>query len=208
MNKPISILFVEEEKEKKEEVKAEKKEEPQDHWKAQLAELSKQLKAKEDELKKIRDAEEQSKLSAEEKRQREIQAAKDALAEKEKELAISKQKSEDLLLTSHLIAEYNLASPDFGPVLLAKYDRNEKLDDFAKRMIADPVYSRFFKAADSMEVPRSPGTTHTKAPSKKGADIITQADKDFAASMWRNYPEKQKLYLENLKKERAEYDRA
>lgn len=188
-----------------------KPEDTPDYWKAQLQELQKAMQAKEKladekekELQKIREEKELEKLTAEEKRQKELNDIRLEVAKKDTELKNSEEKASRLLLTTHLISEYNLASAEFGPTLLGKFDPNkESIDDFAKRMKKDPTFSKLFKSEDNSESPpHAPGTHNTKTTKAKSADVITDEDKAFAANRWRNDKNKQAAYLERLKKER------
>lgn len=115
-------------------------------------------------------------------------------------------------LVNELVADHGLTNPEFGEVIVRKFDpTKEDFADFAKRMAAESKYKAAFTRVGTTEKgdsgPRSPappgptgGSSRNKAP---GSDEQEQRDREWARQRYPGDEARQKSMIERLKNERT-----
>jgi len=173
--------------------------------KREVARMTAALKAQQDEnkgLKEFKEKIEREKMSAEERVQADLKAAKTEREALAREVAQKDAELSQAKLVNKLVSVYDLDDSDFGGIVLAQFKEDEEsFEDFAKRMKSDKKFSRFFKqVGGAVKIPDAPGGPDSGSGRGSRGSDSSEADKAWAREQYPNNPEMQKRVLANLNK--------
>jgi len=167
---------------------------------------------KAEEFETYKKEQEKSKLSESDRVKVEVEEQRGARAKADARVSELEAQLKTQRLVNELVADHGLTNPEFGEVIVKKFDpEKESFSDFAKRVAADAKYAPVFgraigtteKGAPQQRAPAPPGPSgggsRGKAPSN---DEQSEKDKAWAKSRYPNDEEKQKRLLKSLEIQR------
>jgi hypothetical protein len=156
-----------------------------------------------------------SKLSEADRVKAEIEEQRQARAASEAKAAALEAELKTQKLVNELVADHGLTNPEFGEVIVKKFDpEKESFNDFAKRVAADAKYAPVFgRAIGTTE--KGPNQGQTRAPAPPGPsgggsraktpsnDEQDEKDRAWAKSKYPGDEVRQKNLLAGLKAQRT-----
>lgn len=183
---------------------------PEDKLKG-IKKANKTLQAERDaargELDKLKAEAAKAKMSAEERASADLAALNKQLADAKLEIEKERKAADRERKISKLVAQHDLADPEFGDLVLNKFDPDEHddFDTFVKDLKKQPKYGALFRGErqritnedGSDIVPNVPGGAGGTG---KGRDSAGASDQDaeLARAQFPNDEKKQKKFLDNL----------
>lgn len=155
------------------------------------------------ELDTLKKSIEDAKRTDAEKVQAEIKAMNDRLAALANEASAAKKALDRERKISQLVSKHKLADPEYGDLVLQKYnpDEHEDFDQFVGELRKAPTYARLFEQERILDdggneiIPRAPSGT-----AKKPGSNLDALDREFAISI---HPNDKKLQDELFELRRA-----
>jgi hypothetical protein len=154
---------------------------------------------------------ERAKLSDSDRVKAEMEDTRKARIEADTKVATLEKQLQTQRLVNELVADYGLSNPEFGEVIVQKFDPSkEAFTDFAKRVASDqkyaPVFARTSTGAEKSapargNAPPGPSTGSSRSRGNE-SDVQTAEDKAWAQRRYPGDDEKQKRLLEGLAAQR------
>lgn len=148
-----------------------------------------------------------AKMTAEERAASELAALNKKIAELQAESEKAKSEAERERKISKLIAQHDLADPEFGDLILKKFnpDEHDDFDTFVKDIKKQPKYGALFRGEKTARITNEdgsdivPAVPHgSNANGQKSGKGYTDQDEELARSQFPGNPDKQKKFLDQL----------
>lgn len=173
-------------------------------WEAKISEISAGKQELAETLEKLKREQEENALSEQEKAQKLQKELEKNYTLAQKEAEQYRKEATRTRKIAELVAFHGLLNPDFGDVVLKGWDGESDFDKHVESVKESDKYKVLFGSGQDVVVqaPGSPGDTGRSqhAPAKD----INDEDKLKARELFPKSEQKQKAYLENLKRVRSE----